>query len=229
MSVQKEFSKNAHHYDEYNTIQNRVVEDLIALGSKDEKNILDLGCGSGSVYKALKSEVDSFLGVDFSAPMLELHPKSKNVKTVLGSFNDDELFTELAKNSYDRIYSASALQWATDLDQTFKNIKELGTPISFSIFTSNTFKTIYEVTELNPLLRSTEVLKELIEKYFDATITTKNYKLEFESKSEMFSYIKNSGVSSGQRVLNYRQTKKLLEHYPINYLEFEVMFIHQNF
>jgi malonyl-CoA O-methyltransferase len=41
----------------------------------------------------------------------------------------------------------------------------------------------------------------------------------------MFKYIKQSGVSGSRKVLGYKQTKKLMREYPVNYLEFEVAFI----
>jgi malonyl-CoA O-methyltransferase len=41
----------------------------------------------------------------------------------------------------------------------------------------------------------------------------------------MFRYIKQSGVSGGERKLSYTQTKQLMENYPLKYLEFEVLFI----
>jgi len=41
----------------------------------------------------------------------------------------------------------------------------------------------------------------------------------------MFRYIKKSGVSGGEKQLNYQQMKRLMENYPLNYLEFEVLFV----
>ncbi len=37
--------------------------------------------------------------------------------------------------------------------------------------------------------------------------------------------IKKSGVSGSRKLLSYKQTKKLMQEYPLNYLEFEVAFI----
>ena len=65
----------------------------------------------------------------------------------------------------------------------------------------------------------------MAEKYMDARFEVLHTTLEFDSVREMFRYIKRSGVSGGRRVLNYAQTKQLMEFYPLNYLEFEVLFI----
>jgi malonyl-CoA O-methyltransferase len=51
------------------------------------------------------------------------------------------------------------------------------------------------------------------------------YKLEFDSVREMFRYIKRSGVSGNRNLLGFKEMKKLMNEYPLNYLEFEVVFI----
>lgn len=226
MKVSSEFSKHALHYGSYNVIQNRVIKKLLKRVKHKPKNILDLGCGSGALYNSITWKYDNFTGVDFAPGMLELHPKAKNCECIYGDFNDNTLFENLLTYRYDYIFSASALQWAEDLEMVFKNIKSLNAPVSLAIFSANTFKTLNETASLKPLLRSAEEIDKLQKKYFDADFEVVEYKLEFESTRDMFKYIKNSGVSGSRRVLDYKQTKKLMQDYPLNYLEFEVVFIH---
>jgi len=228
MKVSSEFSKHAQHYGSYNVIQNKVIEKLLTTLKFKPQNILDLGCGSGALCKNIDWEYQHFTGVDFAPGMLELHPKAPNCESVYGDFNDETLFETLATYSYDFIFSASALQWADDLDIVFKNIKNLNAPISLAIFSSNTFKTLNETASLKPLLRSVEEIDKLQKKYFDGELEVINYKLEFDTTREMFRYIKNSGVSGSRKILDYTQTIKLMREYPINYLEFEVVFIHSH-
>ena len=226
MKISSEFSKHALHYGSYNVIQNKVIKRLLKKIKHKPKNILDLGCGSGALHNALTWKYKHFTGVDFAPGMLELHPKAKNTECIYGDFNDKTLFENLLTYRYDHIFSASALQWAENLDEVFKNIKNLEAPVSLAIFSANTFKTLNETASLKPLLRSADEINELQKKYFDAELEVVEYKLEFESTREIFKYIKNSGVSGARRVLNYKQTKKLMQDYPLNYLEFEVVFIH---
>ncbi|MCK4974700.1 MAG: methyltransferase domain-containing protein [Sulfurimonas sp.] len=226
MKISSEFSKYALEYNTYNVIQNKVIKKLLSLVDKKPLNILDLGCGNGSLCKSIKWDYNHFTGVDFAPGMLELHPKSKNIEAVYGDFNDKTLFENLLTCQYDYIFSASALQWAEDLDMVFKNIKELNAPIALAIFTSNTFKTLNETASINSLLRSADEVNELQKKYFNAQYEVVNYKLEFESTRDMFRYIKKSGVSGSRKVLSYKESKKLLNEYPVNYLEFEVIFIY---
>ncbi|EDZ62903.1 methyltransferase, type 12 [Sulfurimonas gotlandica GD1] len=226
MRVSSEFSKHAQHYGSYNVIQNKVIDRLLKKVKHKPKNILDLGCGSGALHNSIKWKYKHFTGVDFAPGMLELHPKAKNCECIYGDFNDTTLFENLLTYRYDYIFSASALQWADNLDMVFKNIKSLNAPISLAIFSANTFKTLNETAGLTPLLRSAQMIDELQKKYFDAELEIVEYKLEFESTRNMFKYIKNSGVSGSRKVLDYKQTKKLMQDYPLNYLEFEVVFIH---
>ena len=225
MKISTEFSKYASSYDSLNDIQNLVVKKLLSLVDTQPKYILDLGCGSGALCKSIDWEYEHFVGVDFAPGMLELHPKSKKIEAVYGNFNDKMLFDNLMAYNYDYIFSASALQWAENLGDVLCDIKQLNTPIALAIFTSNTFKTLNTTASLNSLLNSAEDIKKSVEKYFDVDFEVLEYKLEFQNVRDMFKYIKHSGVSGSRKVLSFKETKKLMDEYPLNYLEFEVAFI----
>lgn len=226
MKISSEFSKYALDYNSYNVIQNRVIEKLLSYVKHKPKNILDLGCGSGSLCKAIKWDYEHFSGVDFAHGMLELHPKSSKIELIYADFNDSALFENELTYIYNIIFSASALQWADDLEQVFSRIKKLNAPVALAIFTSNTFKTINKTASIDTILKSAEEVCELGKKYFNAKTEVVNYKLEFESTRDMFRYIKKSGVSGSRKVLSYKESKKLLREYPLSYLEFEVVFIY---
>lgn len=226
MRICEEFSRCASVYGEYNSIQAQVAQKLIdSTRNSAPRRILDLGCGSGTLFSRIDWKCDRFVGVDFSKSMLEHHPVNRAVELILGDFNDPVLFEKLGYEPFDHIYSASALQWADDLGSVFEALARLNTPISLAIFTSGTFKTLTERAGLSPLLRTSEEVIELSKRYLDGKYEIVRYALEFDSVREMFRYIKRSGVSAGRRVLNVSQTKQLMENYPLNYLEFEVLFI----
>ncbi len=220
-----EFSRYAAEYGSRNVVQRHVADKLISSTADHPKRILDLGCGSGTLCSLIDWEVERFVGVDFSASMLEHHPKVSYVELILGNFNDPSLFERLGNERFDRIYSASALQWADDLDGVLKSLASLNTPMSLAIFTAGTFKTLHECAGVIPLLRSSDEVMAIAEKYLDARFEVLHTTLEFDSVREMFRYIKRSGVSGGRRVLDVAQTKALMRNYPLNYLEFEVVFI----
>lgn len=225
MKISIEFSKHAKGYNDYNIIQNKVIKKLFSGINSKPKNILDLGCGNGALCKAINWDYNHFTGIDFAPGMLELHPKSKKIEAIYGNFNDKTLFDNLYTYQYDYIFSASALQWAENLDEVLESIKRFNTSIALAIFTSNTFKSINETASINSILRRADEIDKLQKKYFNASFEIVNYKLKFESTRDMFRYIKKSGVSGSRKILNYKESKKLFNEYPLNYLEFEVVFI----
>jgi len=226
MKISSEFSKYAKEYNSYKIIQEKVVKKLLSRISTQPQNILDLGCGSGAICENIDWKYQSFKGIDFAPGMLELHPQSKIVKAILGNFNDKTLFENLSLSSYDHIISSSALQWAQNFEEVLIGIKKLNAPISLAIFTSGTFLTLNKTANLEPILRTSLQIQDLLEKYFNVECEIIHYKLKFESIREMFRYIKKSGVSASRNVLTYKETRKLMREYPLDYLEFEVMFVH---
>ncbi|PHS57134.1 MAG: methyltransferase [Sulfurimonas sp.] len=226
MKISSEFSKYAIKYDTYNFIQNKVIKKLLSVVKEKPKYILDLGCGNGSLCKAINWKYEHFTGIDFAPGMLELHPKSDKVECIYGNFNDSILFDNLLTYKYDYIFSASALQWANDLESVFANIQKLNAPIALAIFTDKTFKTLNDTASIDSILKSSAEVISLSQKYFNVSCEVINYKLEFESTRDIFKYIKRSGVSGSRKILNYKDSKKLLKEYPLSYLEFEIVIIY---
>lgn len=228
MKIDQEFSNNAKSYLEHNTIQNKVALELIQGVAYQPKRIIDLGCGRGGLFDQIPWEVEHFIGVDFAHKMLELHPKGKGIECIFGNFNDANLYEQLFLVTSEHLFSASALQWADDLDRVLGYVKGLNIPVSLAIFTAGTFATINKTAGLAPLLRSSDVVKKAVDTHFNASFEVKQYQLPFNSTREMFRYIKKSGVSGSRQVLSFKETKKLMENYPLGYLEFEVAFIHSH-
>jgi len=218
-----EFSKRASSYQETNVIQKQVVKKLITGIKSQPKNILDLGCGEGAVFKEIDWKIDSFIGVDKAENMCKLHPCLDRVTLLHTDFEDPALFNSL--KSMDITIAASSLQWAKDLEKTIANIANHTNEIAFAIFCDGTFKSIYEITKLPSFLPSSDNTVKMLSKHFDIYHDREEYKLDFKDNLSKFRYIKNSGVSGGNRQLSYQDTKKLIAEYPHSYLEFEVLFV----
>ncbi len=227
MKIQNEFSQNAKAYNNFNVIQTKVAEELICTITDKPASVLDIGCGRGGMYKSISWTLDKFVGIDFAEGMIELHPEEKNVELFVKDFNDPTCFQNLDTYAFDRIVSSSALQWSDDLDRTFQHIATLNTPVTFAIFTSGTFKTLHKTASIPPLLRSTEEVMRLCEKYFNAEYKVLKYTLEFASVRDMFRYMKKSGVGGARNLLSFKQMKSLMNDYPFNYLEYEILMIHE--
>ena len=224
-SVKKEFTKHAKDYNNYNIIQQIVSKALVRELDFIPKRILELGCGSGQIFKNIKFNFEYYKAIDFSQTMCNLHPKGKNIDIVCLDF-DSKKFAENISNDkpYDIVLSSSALQWSKNLSNIIRIISKKAPFISVVLFTSNTFKTIFTLTNTCSPILTLEEIKTAFNKYYNCTYEVLQYNLEFENKKYLFDYIKNSGVSGGHK-LSFKDAKKLYKEYNLPYLEFEVIFI----
>lgn len=223
------FSRFAHTYEQYNMIQAAVAKQLVGrLKKKHYSTIIDIGCGSGAVINNLRKhaiEFDNFIAVDLSQEMLSLHPSGANITQYCIDFNHPESLDKLCQDEEALILSSSALQWSKDLDLTLSQLSKCGKMASFAIFTSGTFKTLHKSAGITSPIYSDEEVRRAVSTYYDASFTLESYQLTFPNTKEMFRYIQKSGVSGGERQLGYKQMKCLMEEYPLDYLEFEVLFV----
>ncbi|MCF6205838.1 MAG: methyltransferase domain-containing protein [Sulfurovum sp.] len=227
MKIQREFSQNARAYDEVNVIQKKVVQELLKKIDDTPRRLLDIGCGNGTLFKAIDWQIETFVGMDFAEGMLTLHPKKNGVILLQRDFNTPDAFKGLEGHRFERIVSASALQWATDLNATLEAIAAMNAPVSLAIFTSGTFKILYQTAGLSPILRDRETVISLLNSHFGGEIQLLHYTLGFDSVREMFRYMKRSGVGAGRNVLGYSEMKHLMETYPLDHLEYEIVLLHE--
>ena len=225
MSVKNQFSKYAKDYKNHNIIQQIVAKSLVRELKTKPKRILELGCGSGQVYNHISWDLDFYKAIDFSASMCELHPRAKNVEIKCFDFDTVEFLNEIKNDTYDIVLSSSALQWSKDLSKIIKQLSLITKEINAVLFTSNTFKTIQNITKTKSPILDEQSIKEAFNKYFKCEFEIIMYKLEFDNKKDLFDYIKKSGVSGANESLDFKNAKKLYKEYNINYLEFEVIFV----
>ncbi len=224
MTNKNQFSKYAKEYTNHNIIQQIVAKSLIRELKTKSKKILELGCGSGQVFKYINWDVDFYKAIDSSSEMCKLHPKADNIQVKCFDFDTDEFINEIKNDKYDIVLSSSALQWSRDLKKIIKVLSTITNEINAVLFTSNTFRTIQEITNTKSPILDENTIKRAFSSYFECEFETILYKLEFESKKELFDYIKKSGVSPNAS-LSYQNAKKLYKEYTLNYLEFEVIFV----
>lgn len=150
--VRTSFDAAAEHYDEVAVLQreiaNRILErlDLVKL---QPNTILDIGAGTGVAAHALskrykKSRVIAF---DLAPKMLKQAQQRGNFIHKLiskrGFICGDAEQLPFADDSVDLIFSSSTLQWCSDLDHTFAELKRILKPgglLMFSTFGPDTLK-----------------------------------------------------------------------------------------
>ena len=224
MSEKNQFSKYAKEYKSHNIIQQICAKSLVRELKEQPKRILELGCGSGQVFNHINWDVDFYKAIDFSSSMCDLHPKGENIEVKCFDFDTQEFLEEIKNDKFDIVLSSSALQWSKDLSKIIQHLSYITDEINAVLFTSNTFKTIQNITQSTSPILDEESIKKAFSKYFDCEFETIMYKLEFDKKKDLFDYIKKSGVS-GSASLDFKDAKKLYKEYNLNYLEFEVIFV----
>jgi malonyl-CoA O-methyltransferase len=208
------FEKFANSYSQYNLIQKKIIKKYIVY---TKEKIIDLGCGSEGLCKYKNFEF--YLGIDKSKKMLSLNP----CHTLLLDFNNPLTWQKLKKYNYEQIVSFSALQWATDLEFIFNEIKKQNKSFLVAIFTSNTFKTLHSYLKItSPIYSKEDILK--FSKILNPSIHLYQDKLYFNNPLSLLKYIKFSGVK-GKIFANPYLLKKFIKEFPFNYLEFEVVII----
>ena len=229
MKILKEFSRFADEYTKHNIIQSEVASRLTSMLTKEKyTNVLDLGSGSGAIYQNFVEKnikVKKFVAFDFSNEMLEIHPTAKNVKKKCADFNKLDSFSDYKVNEFSLLISASALQWSDDLSSVLDSISSLASEYYFAFFTSNTFATLHKTAGIESPIYAKKDIIETLRKIYNFEIEEVDYRLDFSSVQKMFRYIKHSGVSGGSGQLSYSEMKRLMKNYPLEYLEFEVLFV----
>ncbi|MEA3354570.1 MAG: methyltransferase [Campylobacterota bacterium] len=223
--VKEQFSKYADKYNRYNIIQQIVSKALVREIEFQPKRILELGCGSGQVFKNIDFDFEYYKAVDFSQSMCDIHPKDKNMDLVCLDFDSEEFYKNIEGEKYDLVLSSSSLQWSKDLSKIVKALSKISPKVNAVLFTSNTFKTIFELIGTKSPILDTNNIKNSFEQYYDCTFEVLKYSIKFDNKKELFDYIKNSGVSGTQNTLSFKEAKYLYKNYPLDHLEFEVIFI----
>lgn len=224
MSVENQFSKHANDYGSYNIIQQIISKALVREMQSKPKKILELGCGSGQVFSNINRNVEYYKAIDFSQSMCDIHPRASNLEVKCFDFDSKEFFDDIKDQKFDIVLSSSAMQWSQNLSKLVYRLTTVSDIIHAVLFTSNTFKTIQDITGKQSPILDIETIKKSFLEHCECEFETFNYDLKFDSKKELFKYIKNSGVS-GESNLTFKEAKELYRKYDKDYLEFEVIFV----
>ena len=90
-----QFCKYATKYNSYNIIQQIVSKALIRDIKNKTKRILELGCGSGQVFKYINWDFEYYKAIDISQEMCKLHPKTNNVELFCFDFDSEDFFKNI--------------------------------------------------------------------------------------------------------------------------------------
>lgn len=202
--IDKNRKNRADLYISKSQIQKNIAKKLISkLRSKPTK-IVDLGCGTGYVYEAIKWDVESFIAVDRDIELLQRHPKKSGIECLCEDFEK----IELPKNY--TYFSSSSLQWSSNLESLLDSIQRCSDKLAVALFTSNSFVNFHkQIGSLSPLYDKDMIEKLFVERFPDIKIEFETLEVEFEDARMLVDFLRYSGMFKKQKAINYNLAKKI--------------------
>lgn len=237
----KNFDRAASTYDEYAVLQNEIINNLIErleLLKINPKIGLELGCGTGHAGKLLQKKFNklSLINYDISEVMIEFAKKkhSSNIMSFLSNKRNfyicgDIDFLPFEKESFDFIWTSSALQWSSNLESSITQIQSLLKPgglFIFSTFGPGTLKElgaitqkIFSETTLNYFYDLHDIGDMLLNKgYKDPVLDIENFVLTYEDPKNLLIDLRKIGATAGPlKKTNRFLGKSFLDMYFLEY------------
>lgn len=140
-SARRSFEQAAAHYDEAAVLQREVGTRLLErldLMRLQPQRILDLGCGTGQCIESLfgRYRKARVVALDIAQPMLRYAGcRGRWLRRPQTVCADAERLP-FSDNSFDLVFSNLMLQWCTDLDAAFKELRRVLRPGGLLLFSS---------------------------------------------------------------------------------------------
>jgi malonyl-CoA O-methyltransferase len=222
--VKRNFSRYAHYYDRYSTMQNLCATNLITkLDGSCFADILDIGCGTGNYTELLREKFPKarIKALDISGEMIEVAKGKLQDERIEFITADGETID--FKEHFDLISSNASFQWFEDLEKALSRYKgclaENGV-ILFSTFGPLTFCELdNSLKEFNGgeaaisscnFFERAEIEKALKRWFRSAKIEEKLYKERYDSLPELLKKIKYTGTRGNGIIKNGFWTPKIM-------------------
>ena len=240
----KIFNRAASSYEKYSHIQDKISQNLLEKFDNKKnrlENILDLGCGIGKNGIFLQDKFQPKLLVNFDIAENMLKESRKKIAESNKKFNDKNCTTfhicgdmeniPFNSETFDLVWSSSAIQWCNNLSSVFKHIRRILKPNGFLIFSTFAPGTLEELRLINQKLSDQpktnnffdiNAIREFANSagFQEHLLDQKTYRLKYTTIEALLSDIRgvgatsgNNSVSRGLRGRDYLFTLK--KHYDI--------------
>jgi len=211
--IKESFSKIAGSYDSAASMHEQIIDKLLASLDGDYHNILDIGCGTGTMAAKLAKKFSKaeIVGLDLAPGMVEQAKTKANSPKIKFLSGDAEALPFLDK-FFDLVVSTSSLQWM-ECKQVFKEVRRVLKPGGAFCFTTFGSATLAKAKEaglaINSFLSKDELLAGLAPyfqiKKFDSCLLEQ----EFVDLFALRKYLKTIGaaVSSSKKQSGLRKIK----------------------
>ncbi len=223
--VRHSFSRFIHHYEKEAVIQKKSSKIILELSQDLKGKGIDLGCGTGFLFKRDKQIV----GVDISFEMVKKY-KEKNPFAVVGDIEN----LPFKKSSFDFAVSNFSLHW-TDFSKSLIEIRRILKKSSYFVFNipiKGSLRIVSEILnkENFEFLSEKDVLEKLELNGFEVELFfIKEYTLGFKSSDDFLKHLHKTGSMVGKEGKSLGEKKrivKLFQNYkkPV-FLNYKLLFI----
>lgn len=218
----RRFARSSSSYNDHAVAQREIARRLAELTADkfcgdSVKNVLELGCGSGELSRALSDLLHIV-----SATFVDLYScghfgvaDSENYLT-----GDAELLVEeMQSGSFDLICSSSAIQWFSDTARFLRNCQRLISEdglVALSTFAEGNLSELDSLRDSSIGYLSKDKLYEIAKSLFeDVEIETDEIKLAFVSPSELMRHLRLTGVTaSATKSMSPAELRDFMRHLP---------------
>jgi len=172
----KEKRSNMRHYDRQATIYNvqyveeqdsKILDILNSLKLESNEAVLDVGCGTGFLFRHINKQAEFLVGLDLSQKALQKAKKLTKNMTNVALILADADNTPFPDHTFDKVFAITVLQNMPDPTKTISEMKRVSkSQATIAVtgfkktFTQESFVALLESARLKvSLLESNEQLK----------------------------------------------------------------------
>ncbi len=213
------FDKKYSSYEENAKVQKEVALKLVKFlqekGVKKDKNVLEIGCGTGMFTREFIRE--------FNPKSLTLNDMY-NVESYLKDINYDKFILgnieELNIPKSDLIVSSSVFQWINNFTKVMEEISKSTTELGFSMYLEGNLEEIKEHFGISlGYLTLDNVIEILTSLYSKVKWKKESIEINFSTPLDALRHLKNTGVTGFERsnVGKVRSYDKTVLTYSVGY------------
>ncbi len=230
--IKRSFAKASSSYDGMASLQRKVGRKLIKqVNFPKQASVLDVGCGTGFFTQQLKATagLKHIVALDLAIPML-LQTRARLDESHISLVCADAEALPFVDESIDSVVSNLALQWCTDLNDLFVDVRRVLKPAGHFIFSSFGASALHELKaawanvddyrHVNEFYSASEVNEKLQQAGFHTIhIVTKTYISQYPDVLSLMIELKGIGAHNvshqrNKQLTSKRQLQALISAYP---------------